>query len=218
MKTNSAKERFWFCWMGLPKEIKRLQCDKSKKLQLLPGKETVLQELLKEDISLMTEIQKSLLGTAISEVRELHAYKHQRWRLTSRDKFLREGDAGTSYFFRKFRTRRLKTSVTKLKDASGTWLYNPEEIKAEVLKGYTSLYNKHTPTEEYSRNKQKLLQIEDPETLTQCTPITMFNVVYKIMAKILASRLALILPDVIPPQQQGFVKQRSTQNCISFLH
>ncbi|KAL3688015.1 hypothetical protein R1sor_014324 [Riccia sorocarpa] len=59
-----------------------------------------------------------------------------------------------------------------------------------------------------------LPKTEDPETLSHWRPITMLNTVYKVFAKLMACRMALILPDVVPPQQQGFVKSRSTQNCI----
>ncbi|KAL3676950.1 hypothetical protein R1sor_026898 [Riccia sorocarpa] len=57
-------------------------------------------------------------------------------------------------------------------------------------------------------------KVDTPETLGEWRPITLLNSIYKVVAKIFAARLALILPDLVPVNQQGFIKGRSTQNCI----
>ncbi|KAL3690440.1 hypothetical protein R1sor_016749 [Riccia sorocarpa] len=59
-----------------------------------------------------------------------------------------------------------------------------------------------------------LPKVDDPELLGHWCPVTMLNTPYKVIAKVIASRLALVLPSIIPIQQQGFIKGRSTQNCI----
>ena len=45
-------------------------------------------------------------------------------------------------------------------------------------------------------------------------PITLLNVDYKIVAKLFAVRLKDILPDVIHPDQRGFIKNRRINDCI----
>ncbi|KAL3689053.1 hypothetical protein R1sor_015362 [Riccia sorocarpa] len=59
-----------------------------------------------------------------------------------------------------------------------------------------------------------LPKVPCPEALGQWRPITLLNAIYKVIAKLLACRLAFILPEVIPVEQQGFVRGRSPQNCI----
>ncbi|KAL3695088.1 hypothetical protein R1sor_008739 [Riccia sorocarpa] len=54
----------------------------------------------------------------------------------------------------------------------------------------------------------------DPDKLSQWRPITLLNITYKVFAKLVAIRLALVLQSIVPPEQQGFIKGRSTQNCV----
>ncbi|KAL3698562.1 hypothetical protein R1sor_012638 [Riccia sorocarpa] len=55
---------------------------------------------------------------------------------------------------------------------------------------------------------------EDPATLREWRPIALLNTIYKVLAKLFALRLAIGLPAVVPANQHGFIRGRSTQNCI----
>ncbi|KAL3687192.1 hypothetical protein R1sor_013501 [Riccia sorocarpa] len=184
-KEGKAMDRFLKCWFGLRSEIKALQYQKKQQLLRLPEKERRLNDLLKTEVDEMTNDQERELAVLIQEVRELQAWNNHRWRITCREKFIKDGDVCSSYFFRRFQKRKTRTTVKKLKTN-------------DVKNGFIVLIPKGL----------------QPETVAQWRPITLLNVIYKVLAKLVASRLALILPQIIPPEQQGFLKGRSTFNCI----
>ncbi|KAL3686464.1 hypothetical protein R1sor_009038 [Riccia sorocarpa] len=51
-------------------------------------------------------------------------------------------------------------------------------------------------------------------SLLEWRPIALLNSHYKLIAKIIADRLAIILPMIVPIQQQGFIRGRSVHGCI----
>ncbi|KAL3677815.1 hypothetical protein R1sor_020771 [Riccia sorocarpa] len=136
-------DRFLKCWEAIRKAIKRLQYEKCARLNLLPEKERQLQSLIDKEPNTLTGEEKSRLGELMTEVRSLQAWKHHRWRQTCRDKFLKEGDACTAFFFQKFKKRKAKTNIKKLLGEGGQLLTSREEIKREVHRHYSSLYEAH---------------------------------------------------------------------------
>ena len=63
---------------------------------------------------------------------------------------------------------------------------------------------------ELKRGIITLLPKKDKPTdvLNELRPVTLLNVDYKIATKVMANRLAKVLPDIIWPNQTGYVKNR----------
>ena len=60
-----------------------------------------------------------------------------------------------------------------------------------------------------------ILKVDHPESLSQFRPISLCNVRYKIITKVVANRLKIIMPKLIGPMQSSFVLGRHiTDNII----
>ena len=51
-------------------------------------------------------------------------------------------------------------------------------------------------------------KVENPESITQFRPISLCNVVYKVISKLLANKLKLLLLEIIGQTQSAFVPGR----------
>jgi len=58
----------------------------------------------------------------------------------------------------------------------------------------------------------------NPNSFNDVRPISLCNVKYKIIAKLINNRLAKILPIIISPEQSGFIAGRSIHDNIMFAH
>ncbi|KAB2616581.1 hypothetical protein D8674_023169 [Pyrus ussuriensis x Pyrus communis] len=61
-------------------------------------------------------------------------------------------------------------------------------------------------------------KVPNPEYVSQFRPISLCNYSYKILSKILANRLKVLLPTIISPSQNAFVAGRQIQDSIGIAH
>jgi hypothetical protein len=62
------------------------------------------------------------------------------------------------------------------------------------------------------------LALKYKKLVTKIIPISLFNIVYKIITKFLANRLKTMLPKIISPLQSTFVPSRNIQDNIILAH
>ncbi|XXG86485.1 hypothetical protein AAC387_Pa11g1373 [Persea americana] len=61
-------------------------------------------------------------------------------------------------------------------------------------------------------------KVAAPSSFGDYRPISLLNFSYKVISKILASRMAAILPNLILPHQVAFIKGRKIQDHIALAH
>lgn len=106
----------------------------------------------------------------------------------------------------------------------------PDGVSAEVMHslwpilkmGYYAMVKKFWETKVLASSTQEGAVKLIPKSISRLMlkdwrPLTMLNIDYKIIAKLLASRLQLVLPKLVMPQQTGFVKGRNMYDNILSL-
>ena len=82
------------------------------------------------------------------------------------------------------------------------WHIVGEELTDEVL---DAINKRKIPAGWNSTNIVLIPKVDSPEVISQYRPISLCNVIYKIISKMIANRLKRILPEVISPTQSAFV-------------
>jgi len=85
-----------------------------------------------------------------------------------------------------------------------------DKIGEDVVKSIKNVFDKGELSISQKRGIITLLPKKDKFTdvLNNLLPVTLLNVDYKIATKVIANRLAKVLPDTISPNQTGYVKNR----------
>ncbi|KAL5549649.1 hypothetical protein UlMin_004880 [Ulmus minor] len=160
------------------------------------------------------------------------------WKQRSKDLWLKCGDKNSKFFHQKVSARKSKNSITGLLDQNGEWceeedvrtaVFQMAPTKSPGVDGMSAIfYQKFWPTvgEEItaaclgfvnggqplgSINETiitLLPKIKNPTRITEFRPISLCNVLYKIISKMLANRLRKIMDTVISQEQSAFIPGR----------
>jgi hypothetical protein len=85
------------------------------------------------------------------------------------------------------------------------WQLVGDKVKREVL----AVLNGNQMPQRWNETIIVLIpKVKSPERINDLRPISLCNVLYKLIAKVLANRLKLILPEIISPTQSAFVPGR----------
>lgn len=215
------------------------------------------------------------------------------WFQKSRVKWLTLGDLNTKFFHITTLNKCRKLKINLLKDESGNWLSNPEDIKTHIQLYFSNLFKqgenfifdhwKDVTSIWFTRDDNQLLQnpitnqdvwhaiksikafkapgtdglqaifyrqnwnivgpsvcafvqqcfntknipeevnatqvvlipkLPNPETIKHFRPISLCNVTYKIITKIIVNRIRPLLPDLISPNQSSFILGRTTTDNV----
>ncbi|GAU45776.1 hypothetical protein TSUD_24400 [Trifolium subterraneum] len=136
-----------------------------------------------------------------------------------------EGDRNTKYFHRLAKIKTSTKAITSLQDGEHdslladdvipklvtdevndilTMLPSHEEIKANVwiLPGFNSNIIALIP------------KTPNATSIDQYRPIAMANFKFKVISKIIADRLASIMPSIVSEEQKGFIHDRNIKDCL----
>lgn len=88
-------------------------------------------------------------------------------------------------------------------------------IKEDVVKAVLEFFTTSWILPGFNSNIIALLpKIPNASSIDQYRPIAMANFKFKIISKVIAVRLAPIMPTIISDQQMGFIHQRSIKDCL----
>ncbi|XP_058770393.1 uncharacterized protein LOC131644024 [Vicia villosa] len=88
-------------------------------------------------------------------------------------------------------------------------------IKEEVLAATLQFFQDGWITPNYNSNTLVLIpKIPNAESIEQYRPIAIANFKHKIITKILADRLALLMPSIVSAEQCAFIRGRNIKDCV----
>ncbi|KAH0983546.1 hypothetical protein GBA52_010723 [Prunus armeniaca] len=193
-----------------------------------------LASLQSDEPSTQTFHTRSLIETEIDKCLEQEEiYWHQR----SRVHWLQHGDRNTSFFHKQATSRRKKNALVGILDENDRWQREYDKIGGVFVEFFTNLFtsdmgvadvekywsivgpevsdlclrvlNGSDGVNDFNHTLVALIpKVHSPTRVSEYRPISLCNVLYKIISKTLANRLKKVLPEVISEFQSAFIPNR----------
>ncbi|XP_043725962.1 uncharacterized protein LOC122672566 [Telopea speciosissima] len=158
-----------------------------------------------------SEIQRSL---------DLELQKEEElWRQKSRVDWLKGGDKNTAFFHVTTLKRRHRNKILKIKSSSGEWSSSEREVSDILCNHFQSLYSSE-PLNNIALNfvLDAVQPVGAPENADQFRPISLCNITFKIITKVIVDRLKGALDSIISPSQSAFIPNRLISDNVLVAH
>jgi len=137
------------------------------------------------------------------------------WDLMSKDsqdsqrstlRWLKEGDANSSYFHLSIKLRRSRKSIVALR-VGNMWVESALNIMFEIVNYFRDHFYEST-RDRPTLDGVKFLGVSLFD-IGEFRPISLVGSLYKIAAKVLTGRLALVIDKLFSPNQSTFIRRRA---------
>ncbi|KAL0436253.1 UNVERIFIED_CONTAM: putative ribonuclease H protein [Sesamum radiatum] len=96
------------------------------------------------------------------ELEELAAFEETTWRQRSKALWLKEGDRNTGFFHRKANHRFQTNLISKIRNTTGDWLTETEDIQRHIVAYFRSVFASNRPrNEDIARGTEPLRRVVD---------------------------------------------------------
>ncbi|KAL3684087.1 hypothetical protein R1sor_002109 [Riccia sorocarpa] len=144
-------------WRRLKGLFKRVQREQGEKYRELEKKEAELQTLKTMADFDHSEELASEIEILEAEVRSKETWEVTQWRNRSRNRWLKEGEAPSKYFFSQLKTKHQRESIKALQRESGEMITSERGIIGEIEQFYSELYLKDDRVERNIAARDNLL-------------------------------------------------------------
>ncbi|KAL3692032.1 hypothetical protein R1sor_005683 [Riccia sorocarpa] len=158
---NDARVHWELGWLRIKKimqEVRRETRHTEADLQTLPAQLMQIRINIKME---NTPENRALLAKLETQVKEQEINNAVAWRLRSRSRWLREGDAPSQYFFAMMRSKFKREMIESLTTDSGDIITAPEDILPETHRFYQDLFQEEAIQDEDQRtaNTEQALRL-----------------------------------------------------------
>ncbi|OMP11477.1 reverse transcriptase [Corchorus capsularis] len=189
----------------------------------------------------------TLFNQCKSELDDLIKQEEVMWRERSKAFWLREGDRNTGYFHSVATTRRRRNNISSIEDAGVDWKTSDADIEkanmvpdpdgfspsffqkcwhivgTDVVRFELDFLNNGVDLPDVNHTNIVLIpKVDNPGTMRDYRPITLCNVIFKIVSKAIANRLKLVLPSVIgesqsPREEESSRRRRDKRETLIII-